>query len=289
MEPKKNILQIDVEDWFCDLDPNEWKNYEPRVVENTEEVLRILKKTRNKATFFMLGHVAEKFPNLVKQIVKEGHELATHGYAHQRIDQQTPQEFKKDLDKSLKILKKITGKKAKGYRAPQFTITKATLWALDIIKELGLIYDSSIFPVKTPIYGMDNAPICPYRIKCSYGKFLFEVAPSVHIFPIVKKRFPFSGGFYLRFLPYFFIKHAIKKINKNNEPAVLYIHPWDLDPNKPKIKPKSLFKYYSFDSSDKSLKWFHYYGLKSAKNKFKKLLNDFKFTSTMEWLKDGTR
>jgi len=276
-------MQIDVEDWFCDLETNEWDKKESRVVKSTERILELLKKTNNKATFFILGYVAEKFPALVKKIEKEGHEIASHGYCHKRIDEQTPEEFEDDLKKSIKILEKITKDKIKGYRAPQFTITKKTLWALDVIKKLGLKYDSSIFPVKTPLYGIEDAPLYPYKTKTRNGELL-EIPLSIYKMPILKKNIPIAGGFYLRFFPSFFISHAVKKINNSGNSAVLYIHPWDLDFGKPKLKPKSLRKYYSFDASDKSLKWFHYYGLKKAERKFERLLNGFKFTSTEDWI-----
>lgn len=277
MAYQKNILQIDVEDWYCDLDFNDWNFYKPRVVQATNKILSILKETNNKATFFVLGYVAERFQNLIKKIDDEGHEVASHGYQHKRILEQTPQEFEKDLLKSIKILEKITGKKIKGYRAPQFTIVKETLWALDIIRKNGLKYDSSIFPVKTPLYGISNSPLYPCCIpndKNSSKKPLLEIPLSVYKIPFIKKKIPIAGGFYLRFLPYFFIKHAIKKINKNGNVAVCYIHPWELDPEKPKIK---------------SLKWYHYYRLKSTEKKFRKLLKDFKFISTEEWIKNEGR
>lgn len=280
----ENILQIDIEDWFCDLDYRDWEKYESHVVESTREILKLLKKTNNKATFFILGYVASKFPELVKEIQKGGHEIASHGYAHKRIDEQTPKEFEKDILKSINILKKITGKRIKGYRAPQFTITKKTLWALDIIKTAGLEYDSSIFPVETPLYGIKNAPLYPHIMKTKHGP-LFEIPPSIYEFGPFKKRIPIAGGFYLRFFPRFFISHAIRKINNGGNTAVLFIHPSDIDSKKPRMKIKSLAKYYSFDSSDKSLKWFHYYGLKGAKSKLERLLNEFKFTSTEAWIK----
>ena len=278
MPKQKNILQIDVEDWFCDLDISEWDKHENRVLEATNKILKLLKETDNKATFFMLGYVAEAFPELVKKILDQGHEIGTHGYSHTRITNQTPEEFEKDLDKSLKILKKITKEKIWGYRAPQFTIARKTAWAIDILKKKGLKYDSSIFPVKTPLYGVPGAPTKPYRIssedigKNSPQETFLEFPLSTFKIPFTKKRIPVAGGFYLRFFPYFFIRYALKKINKKNQPAICYIHPWELDPDNPKIK---------------SLKWYYYFNIKSTEKKFKKLLNDFRFTSTKEWIENA--
>lgn len=280
----RNILQIDVEDWFCDLDVEDWNKYESRIIKNTEKILFLLRSTGNKATFFILGYFAEKFPELVRKIRDNGCEVASHGYSHTRIDKQTPEQFKQDIMRSKKIIEEIIKEKIIGYRAPQFTITNKTLWALEILKEAGFEYDSSIFPVKTPLYGILDSPRFPHIRKTIKGEIV-EIPLSVYNLPLIKNRIPIAGGFYLRAFPYFFIKHAIKKINDKNKPAVMFIHPWDLDPDKPKIEPKKLYKYYSLDSSDKSLKWFHYYGLKTAEKKFKKLLNDFRFISTKEWIK----
>jgi len=277
MNDKVNILQIDVEDWYCDLDIKYWGSYKDRVVQSTDKVLAILKERNIHATFFILGYVAERFPQLVRKIKEEGHEIASHGYSHIPITKQTPPEFEEDLLKSIRILEKISGDKIWGYRAPQFTIVNETSWAIDILKKNGLRYDSSIFPVKTPLYGVPDAPLFPYHVSSSNIKednpeenFL-EFPLSVYKIPVIKKNIPIAGGFYLRFFPYRFISYAIKKINKANHPAVCYLHPWELDPEQPR---------------EKSFKWYHYYRLHSTERKFKQLLRDFKFTSTREWIEN---
>jgi polysaccharide deacetylase family protein (PEP-CTERM system associated) len=268
----RNILQIDVEDWYCDLDPKDWHHYEPRVVDATNKVLQILNETGNKATFFILGYVANLFPELIKRIEAEGHEIASHGYLHGRICDQTPEVFERDLVRSLNVLESITGKKVKGYRAPQFTIVKETLWALEILREHGLEYDSSVFPVKTPLYGMPNSPLFPYRLesdKSTIGVDFMEMPLSVYKVPLFGKNIPIAGGFYLRALPYVFIRHALKKLNREGNVAICYVHPWEFDPGKPRID---------------SLKWYHYYRLKSTEKKFRRLMQDFKFISTQDWI-----
>jgi polysaccharide deacetylase family protein (PEP-CTERM system associated) len=272
-----NILQIDVEDWYCDLDPKDWHNYQPRVVDATHKILGILGNTGNTATFFVLGHVAELFPGLIQRIVSEGHEIASHGYHHGRIPDQKPEDFERDLVRSINILEDITGKKVMGYRAPQFTIMKETLWALEIMRKHGLEYDSSIFPVKTPLYGIPDAPLFPHKIgsgKAMSGEDFLEIPLSVYKIPLFGKNVPVAGGFYLRFFPYAFIRYALKNINKANNVAVCYIHPWELDPGKPRID---------------SLRWYHYYRLKTTEKKFQRLLKDFKFTSTYGWIKHERR
>jgi peptidoglycan-N-acetylglucosamine deacetylase len=273
----RNILQIDVEDWFCDLEPHEWNKCESRVVAATEKVLSLLRESGSKATFFVLGYVAEQFPALVKSIQEQGHEVGSHGYGHRRISDQTPQEFEEDVKKSLTILESITGKKIKGYRAPQFTVVKETLWALEILRKLGFEYDSSIFPVKTPLYGVPDAPLYPYRIgsgNANGGDGLMEIPLSIYTIPVSGKRIPVAGGFYFRFFPYLFIRHALKVLNKGGNVAVCYIHPWEFDPGKPRVD---------------GLRWYHYYRLGATEKKFRRLLADFRFISTEEWIQNERR
>ena len=271
---KINILTIDVEDWYKDTDISTWDSYEDRVVESTNKILRILDESNNYATFFVLGYVAEHFPELIKDIKDKGHEIATHGYSHTPITYQRPSEFEKNLLKSIRILENITKDKISGHRACQFSITEETSWAIDILEKSGLEYDSSVFPVKTPLYGVPDAPLYPYHISSSNirgddkQKDFLEIPLSVCKIPGIKKNMPIAGGFYLRFLPYKFIKYGIKKINKENQPAVCYIHPWELDPDMPKIDNPN---------------WCDYYNLSNAEKKFKRLLRDFKFISIRKW------
>ena len=268
-----NILTIDVEDWYMDLDISTWHLYEHRVVKNTNKILNILSETNTKATFFVLGFVAEHFPELIEDIKDKGHEIATHGYSHTSIKKQTSTEFEKDLLKSIRILEKITKSGIKGHRACEFSIVEETSWAIDILKKNNLKYDSSVFPVKTHLYGVQDIPLRPYYISSldireNYPKDCFlEIPLSSYNIPILHKGIPVTGGFYFRAMPYWFISHAIKKINKTNRPIIFYAHPWEFDPEQPRID---------------ELKWYHYYRLSSTETKFKKLLKDFKFTSIQE-------
>ena len=270
-----NILTIDVEDWYMDTDISTWDSYEDRVVQSTQEILNLLDETNTQATFFVVGYVAEYFPALIEDIKDRGHEIGTHGYSHTSIKKQTPSEFEEDLLKSVRILEKITKDKIRGHRACEFSIVEETSWAIDILKKNRLKYDSSIFPVKTHLYGVPDAPLYPYHISSSNIKIVnsdedfLEFPLSVYSFPIVHKNIPVAGGFYLRMFPYCFIKHAMKKINKMGQPATFYIHPWEFDPKQPRIK---------------ELKWYHYCRLGSTERKFKKLLKDFKFSSIQEWI-----
>ncbi|MEA1999020.1 MAG: polysaccharide deacetylase family protein [Euryarchaeota archaeon] len=159
-----NILTVDVEDWYMDTDISTWGLYEDRVVESTNKIIKLLNESDTKATFFILGYVAEHFPELVERIRDGDHEVATHGYSHTPITQQTPSEFEEDMLKSIGVLEKITGDKIMGYRACNFTVMEETTWAIDVLKRNGLKYDSSVFPVKTHLYGVPDAPLFPYRI-----------------------------------------------------------------------------------------------------------------------------
>ena len=270
-----NILTIDVEDWYMDTDISTWSLYEDRIFKSTQKILEILDESNTEATFFVVGYVAEHFPELIKDIKDKGHEIGTHGYSHTSIRWQTPSEFGEDLLKSIRILEKITKEKIRGHRACEFSIDEKTAWAIDILKKNGFKYDSSVFPVKTHIYGVLDAPLYPYHISSSNitrdnpEEDFLELPLSVYKVPSVHKNIPIAGGFYLRFFPYLFIKHAMKKINKRSQPAITYIHPWEFDLKQPRIK---------------ELTWYHYYSLSNTEKKFNRLLKDFEFTSVSVWL-----
>lgn len=266
----KNILTVDVEDWYMNTDISRWEKFEDRVVDSTERILSILGDT--KATFFVLGYVAEHHPELISLIHEYGHELGTHGYSHKPIHSQTPDQFEEELLKSMEIIESITGVKVCGHRACQASVMKSTAWSIDIMKKCGIEYDSSIFPVRTPLYGVPDAPLFPYRISskniCEDSEEgLYEFPLSVRKLPY--KNIPIAGGFYLRLFPYWFIKNSIKKINEKGKPAVIYFHPWEIDVEQPKFP---------------EFKRYHYYNLSAMEPKIKQLLKDFKFTSIREWL-----
>jgi polysaccharide deacetylase family protein (PEP-CTERM system associated) len=270
-----NILTIDVEDWYMDTDISMWSSYEDRIVKSTQKILRILDGSNTEATFFVVGYIAEHFPELIKDIIDRGHEIGTHGSSHTSIKKQTASEFENDLLKSIRILEDITKDKIRGHRACEFSIDEKTSWAIDILKKNGLKYDSSVFPVKTHLYGVPDAPLYPYHITSSNIKVdnpeddFLELPLSVYKLPIVHKNIPVAGGFYLRFFPYWFIKHALKKIDKMGHPAIIYVHPWEFDLGQPKTN---------------SPKRGHYYGLSNTEKKFKRLLKDFEFTSVRDYL-----
>ena len=266
--PITNMMSVDLEDYYCDLPFSEWQKYESRVIKNTQVILDLFEKYDVKATFFVLGYIAEKFPEMIKKISELGHEIASHSYAHIDLRKVSKKQFEDDFLKSINIIEKITGKKVEGFRAPFFSIDKNNCWVFEILSR-HIRYDSSIFPVRTPLYGIHTAPRFIYKPSMNnvieednQGK-LIEIPMATHRIPLIGN-VPIAGGFYLRFLPYWYMKLGIKNMNKHHKPAMFYIHPKDLDPEMPRISEYS---------------WYYYYNLKSGVKKFEKLLQDFKFTT----------
>ena len=263
-------MSVDLEDYYCDLPISNWPQYQSRVVQTTEILLDLFSKYNVTATFCTLGYIADKHPELLEKIVSLGHEIASHSYSHLDARKISEQEFESDIKKSLISLEKVSNEKVRGFRAPFFSITKQNLSIFKILKKY-FKYDSSIFPVKAPLYGIPNAPRFPYRISSnpleeSQNSNFLEIPPSTLRIPIFGN-IPIAGGFYLRFLPIDLIKFGIRKLNKNQEPAMFYIHPKDLDITMPRID---------------SYSWHYYYGLKNAKKKFESILKNFKFCSVRE-------
>jgi polysaccharide deacetylase family protein (PEP-CTERM system associated) len=263
-----NALSIDLEDWFCvhNLEPvikkDDWDKQELRVVANTKRILELLKQHSTPATFFVLGWIAERVPNLVQEIEYHGHEIATHGYSHTLLTAMTPESFDADLKKALTITKKCVNQEIIGFRAPSFTITNKTLWALDVLQQNGIRYDSSIFPISYhPDYGIPNASLSIYKLT----ERLTEVPLSCA--EILGKRLPCSGGGYFRLFPYRITKALFKRCNQQGRPVIFYLHPWEIDPGQPKV------------DLPWSKKFRHYHNLNKTYQRLDQLLTDFEFTS----------
>ncbi|MCL4490494.1 MAG: DUF3473 domain-containing protein [Nitrospirae bacterium] len=249
-----NALTIDVEDYFHvaaferHIRTEDWPRYPLRVVDNTLKILDILDEFSVKATFFVLAWVAERRPTLIREIRKRGHHIACHGYAHKLIYRIGPDSFRKDVRKAKMLLEDICGIEIRGYRAPSYSITRRSLWALDILIEEGFTYDSSIFPVVHDLYGIPDADRFPHEITRSSG--VIKEFPMSTIQIRVSKmqyRIPIAGGGYLRLFPAGLIWKAMNYINKSEkQPAVLYFHPWEIDPGQPRIQAglKSKFRHY---------------------------------------------
>ena len=273
----KNILTIDLEDWFQSSlelfgkyisNSKELSLPTKRVVENTYKLLELLSLYNTKATFFVLGNVAELFPFLVKEIYNQGHEIASHGYSHKLVYKQTREEFREDLRKSIKIIEDITGEKILGYRAPYFSIREDSMWAIEILKEEGLKYDASIFPLKRKLYGVSETKID------TNGVVEFPVSKI----SFLGYEFPFGGGGYLRLFPYALTKWAIRKLNKQRVNAIVYVHPYEIDIDD--------FQNYMLPNNIKI--WFirftQEYNRKKTLNKLLMLLRDFMFVPIKDLL-----
>jgi polysaccharide deacetylase family protein (PEP-CTERM system associated) len=261
-----NVLSFDIEEWFCvtNFTPyikrEDWQNLESRVEFQTALILDMLKKYKTKATFFVLGWVAERHPDLIKWIYKEGHEIATHGYSHRLLSQMDEDEFKEDLKKSLEILENITGEKIIGHRACSFSLKKDKFWALDIMLDFNLKYDSSIFPVDE----LKNFPRYPFLIRKKQDKYLIEFPLST--IKVLNRNIRVLSGGPFRLTPLWLSKFIIRNKNKNKKPAILTLHSWEFDPKQPRIRCPNLLS-----------KFRHYLNLNRTEERLKIILSEFEF------------
>lgn len=266
-----NALTIDLEDWYQGLTStavqiDRWDSFEDRVVESTTRLLDLLRQAGVKATFFVLGYVADQFPALIRQVAEEGHEVGLHGYYHFRVDTLSADQFREDLLRGRDAVAKASGVNPVGFRAPMFSINGGSLWALEILEAEGFVYDASIFPTRNMLYGYPDAPRQPF--KPLNGHNLLEIPMST--VKLLGLKLPVSGGFYLRFLPYPLIRAGISRINLEGLPAVVYLHPWDLDPEQPCIDPTLRERFT------------HYYNLKTTEGKLIRLMEDFRFSKMIK-------
>ena len=278
--PVVNAMTIDVEDYFHVsvfdgiLPRSAWDTMESRVCRNTERLLDIFSEHEVRATFFVLGWVAERFPDLVRTIAGRGHEIASHGYAHRLIYDQTPAAFRDDVRRAKGLLEETGGRRVLGYRAPSYSITPRSLWALDILLEEGYRYDSSIFPIRHDRYGIPVSQREPYVIERNAGT-LFEVPGSTTT--LGPLNLPIAGGGYFRILPYWWTRWGIARVNRlEGRPAVFYLHPWEIDPEQPQLPAGKLSSFR------------HYRNLDCTESRLRRLLGDFKF-GTVEALVDDVR
>ena len=268
------ILTIDVEEYFQveNFTPfiarDRWGEQTSRLSIQMEKIFKILDEKKARATFFVLGWIAERHKVVIKRMLSMGHEVACHGYGHKLIYTQSRDEFREDIRKSKQILEDIIQGPVAGYRAPSFSVTENSMWALDILLEEGFAYDSSVFPIHRDRGGIPGANRFPYKIN-GRQRSLWEVPISTGRW--FNQNIPYAGGGYFRFLPYWVIKHAVKSLNREGHPAIMYLHPWELDPDQPRVHQAS-----------RLAKFRHYYQLEKTEMKLKKLLSDFRFGSIRE-------
>jgi polysaccharide deacetylase family protein (PEP-CTERM system associated) len=274
-----NALTVDVEDYFHvaalaeSIDRSSWGTIPTRVRKNTDVLLETFDSASVSATFFVLGWVAEKHPEIVRAISSQGHEVACHGYSHELVYKQSRKVFRDETRKAKTILEDLTGEAVMGYRAASYSITNRSLWAIDELVAAGFEYDSSIVPVRHDYYGIVGADPFPYRVSSDDGSSMIEFPPST--ISLLGKRIPIGGGGYFRIFPYWFSKWGMQRINRKDEmPFSFYIHPWEVDPNQPKVEA----------SSKSSFR--HYTNLDRCHDRLLMLLQDFRFTTMRQVLDD---
>jgi len=235
----RNVISVDVEDYFHAeafsdvVDRSQWDSYPSRVAQNTKRLLELFAAHRIEATFFVLGWVAERFPSLVAEIAAAGHEVACHSYWHRLIFKLERSEFREDTRRAKDVVEQAAGCRVQGYRAPTYSIVADSLWALDILSELGFTYDSSIFPIHHDVYGIPHAPRFPFRIQTAAGE-LMEYPISTFRFA-GSRNWPVGGGGYLRILPWWYTRIGVQRAQHEGLPVIAYVHPWEIDPDQPRI------------------------------------------------------
>lgn len=266
-----NALSVDVEDYFMvsafekHVKRSEWERFECRVEKNTMKILDIMDEYGARATFFVVGWVAERYPELVREIHRRGHELGCHSFSHRLIYEMTPDEFRQDLRKTRRAIESAGVGPVIGFRAPSFSVVERNLWALDILRKEGFKYDASIFPAAHARGGIADAARYPHWIK-DLAEFPMSTAR------VLGKSLPFSGGGYFRLFPYPLIRFGMEQSVRQGKPTIIYVHPWEFDPDQPRMKaaPVDRFK--------------HYVNLDKTESKFRRLLRDYHFAPVRDVL-----
>lgn len=271
-QPRPDVVSafsVDVEDYFHVeafrgiVDPNDWASMEQRVEPSTRRLLELLDGFGVHGTFFVLGWVAERRPELVRDILAAGHEVGIHGYDHRPITAMTPQAFREDIRRAKGIVEDVTGEPVLGYRAPTYSVVKDTLWALDVMLEEGLRYDSSVFPIVHDRYGIPDAARYPW-LEEREGAGLMEFPIST--VRLLGRNLPFVGGGYLRLLPMRYVRWGMRRVTRSEgRPTMLYVHPWEIDPGQPVLPLGRLAAYR------------HYHGLGRVEDRLRRLLGEFRF------------
>jgi polysaccharide deacetylase family protein (PEP-CTERM system associated) len=262
-------MSFDVEDWYMGLEigMERWGGFEKRLGRGLEVVLDELARASARATFFVVGRCAEEHPHLIRSIAEAGHEIGTHGYSHTKVYEMTPSAFEEDLARSIRAISDATGQPVRAFRAPYFSITAESRWALDLLPRHGIAYDASIYPGPNYRYGIDGSPETPYLVG----------DPPIPEFPTTLgrlSRVKFGlGGAYFRILPYAVTRHCIARLNRAGQPVMFYLHPWEFDPGQPRIRMPR-----------RRAQLTHYFRLGVTRRRFARLLSDFRFSTASDVL-----
>lgn len=277
-----NILTVDLEEWFVvealadRFSYDDWPALPSTLQRNCMRLLRLFARHDVRATWFVLGWCAERYPALMKRIADQGHEIACHSYSHRMIDSLTPDEFRLDTRRAMNAIMESTGVRPLGYRAPSWSMSDRVPWAFEILAELGFEYDSSIFPIKHDLYGMPDGPRQLFRMTFSGGRFLHELPAST--MRRWGQNIPIGGGGYLRHSPYWYSRRMISSLNASGQPVIVYVHPWEVDPDPPSVPGLSLLQ---------RLRTYGSTGI--LEQKLERLLGDFTFVPVVDYIKNTTR
>ena len=280
MSPIVNAMTVDVEEYFHAsafdrvVSRQSWADRDSRVVRCTEILLESFDRANVRATFFVLGWVAERFPQLVRDIETSGHEIASHGFHHQLIYMLTPEQFREDVRRAKATIEDASGCEVRGYRAPSFSIVRSSLWALDVLIEEGYRYDASIFPIRHDRYGIADAPRHTHALERASGTIVEIPASTVRVGSV---NLPIAGGGYFRLLPYEWTRWGLARVNQEGEPAVFYVHPWEIDPQQPLI------------DIGRVSTWRHRVGLHKTLDRLEQLCSDFSFGTIQSMLASQAR
>jgi len=277
METTRNIFTVDVEDWYVvealagRYKRDDWASLPSQVEKNSLQLLDLLNSYNVRATWFVLGWVADRHPDLIQEIFASGHEIGCHSYYHRRVDILGQDRFRKDTEMAVNAILKATGVLPYGYRAPSWSINYSVPWAFETLAEMGFLYDSSVFPIKHDLYGWPDGPRNLFKMEFGNGRTLFELPATT--FRAFGKNVPVAGGGYFRHSPYWYSKKLIKTLNKAGQPAVFYIHPWEIDTDLPRVdglSPTQRFRTYGSTGI--------------LRHKIERLLNDFSFTTASDYM-----
>jgi len=277
-----NLLTVDLEEWFVvealsdRFTFDDWLALPSTLERNCQRLLRLFARHDVRATFFVVGWSAERYPALINRIAAAGHEIACHSFGHRMVNRLTPDEFRLDTRRALNAITESAGARSLGYRAPSWSLSDRVPWAFEILSELGFEYDSSIFPIKHDLYGMPGGPRELYRMKTGEGRYLYELPAST--FRVWGQNLPVGGGGYLRHSPYWYTKRLVRRINRSGQPVMVYMHPWEIDPDPPPVHGLSLLqRFRTYGSTD------------TLEQKLDHLLTDFQFIPVIDYIRSATR
>ncbi len=282
MDKQFNLLTVDVEEWFAvealsDRFPfDDWPILDSTLARNCTRLLRLFRRKGIRATWFVLGWCAERYPDLIRRIADEGHEIACHSYRHRHVGRLGEEAFRADTIRAMEAIQAAVGVRPMGYRAPSWSLNEKVPWAFETLADLGFEYDSSIFPIKHDLYGMPSGPRHLFRMSFPGGKYLYELPASTY--RLLGQNLPLGGGGYLRHSPYWYSRRMIRRINREGYPVLVYIHPWEIDPHPPRIPGLSVLQHFRTYGSTATLE-----------TKLERLLDDFEFTAMIDHIRYTTR